>query len=73
MKFPSPLWYSHLALPGQWSVVAFRGPGTPCSGPKVCHRLDFRVAGPLLVATSLEAARRIKRLFAEQRVEKVAR
>lgn len=44
--------------------------GTPCNGPKVCHRLDFRVAGPLLVATSLEAARRLKRLFAEQRVEK---
>lgn len=44
--------------------------GTPCCGPRVCHRLDFRVAGPLVVATSLEAMRRLKQFFAQQEVEK---
>ena len=44
--------------------------GTPCCGPRVCHRLDFRVAGPLVVATSLEAMRRLKQFFAQQQVEK---
>ena len=46
-------------------------PGTPCNGPRVCHRLDFRVCGPLVVASSLECMRRLKRHFARQEVEKV--
>ena len=31
----------------------------PCrgKGPRACHRLDFRVAGPVVVATSQEAMR----------------
>ena len=32
--------------------------GTHGPGPRVCHRLDFRVAGPVLVASSQEAMRR---------------
>lgn len=44
--------------------------GTPCRGPRACHRLDYRVAGPLIVATSEEAMRRLKRSFAQQEVEK---
>lgn len=52
-------------LPMRWCME-----GTPCCGPRVCHRLDFRVAGPLVVATSLEAMRRLKQFFAQQEVEK---
>lgn len=43
---------------------------TPCPGPRVCHRLDFRVAGPLVVATSVEAMRKLKEFFARRKVEK---
>ena len=36
----------------------------PCKGkgPRACHRLDFRVAGPVVVATSQEAMRGLARL-----------
>eukprot|EP00405_Crypthecodinium_cohnii_P057470 CAMPEP_0206617374 /NCGR_PEP_ID=MMETSP0325_2-20121206/59564_1 /ASSEMBLY_ACC=CAM_ASM_000347 /TAXON_ID=2866 /ORGANISM="Crypthecodinium cohnii, Strain Seligo" /LENGTH=230 /DNA_ID=CAMNT_0054139279 /DNA_START=9 /DNA_END=697 /DNA_ORIENTATION=+ len=42
----------------------------PGRGVKVCHRLDFRVCGPVVVASSQEMMRRIKRLFEERRVAK---
>ncbi|CAE7511662.1 Rpusd1 [Symbiodinium natans] len=44
--------------------------GVPCRGPRVCHRLDFRVGGPMVVATSEEAIRSLMFCFAEQLVEK---
>ncbi|CAE7446799.1 pikE, partial [Symbiodinium microadriaticum] len=44
--------------------------GTHCKGPRACHRLDFRVAGPVVVATSQEAMRSIKEAFENRRVKK---
>lgn len=44
--------------------------GTCSHRPQVCHRLDFRVAGPVVVATATEAERAIKAAFAERRVGK---
>lgn len=41
--------------------------GTHCPGPRVCHRLDFRVGGPLVVATSEGAMHLLKAAF-EQRL-----
>ncbi|CAJ1423164.1 unnamed protein product [Effrenium voratum] len=53
------------------ALVAPPREGTPCcGGPRAVHRLDFRVAGPLIVGSSVEAVRRLKRLFKEQRVHK---
>ncbi|CAE7215388.1 unnamed protein product [Symbiodinium pilosum] len=44
--------------------------GSHCKGPRACHRLDFRVAGPVVVATSQEAMRSIKAAFENRRVKK---
>lgn len=44
--------------------------GTHCSGPRVCHRLDFRVCGPVVTATSEEAMRAIKLAFEQRWVSK---
>lgn len=44
--------------------------GTRCRGPRVCHRLDFRVSGPVVVATTEEAMRAIKRSFEQRTVKK---
>mmetsp|Transcript_129761 Transcript_129761/g.361495 ORF Transcript_129761/g.361495 Transcript_129761/m.361495 type:complete len:430 (-) Transcript_129761:30-1319(-) len=45
--------------------------GTRSRRPHVCHRLDFRVSGPIVITTTDEAARAIKAAFAEHRVRKV--
>jgi len=44
--------------------------GTRCPRPVTCHRLDLRVAGPIVVATSEEALRAIKEAFREHKVRK---
>lgn len=44
--------------------------GTWCRGPRVCHRLDFRVSGPVVVATSEEAMRALKQAFESRAVHK---
>eukprot|EP00411_Alexandrium_monilatum_P098636 CAMPEP_0175802616 /NCGR_PEP_ID=MMETSP0097-20121207/88129_1 /TAXON_ID=311494 /ORGANISM="Alexandrium monilatum, Strain CCMP3105" /LENGTH=456 /DNA_ID=CAMNT_0017113951 /DNA_START=229 /DNA_END=1596 /DNA_ORIENTATION=+ len=44
--------------------------GTRSRRPRVCHRLDFRVAGPVVVTTAEETARAVKAAFAERRVGK---
>lgn len=44
--------------------------GTRCRGPRVCHRLDYRVWGPIVVATSQEAAKSIHRVFRQRLVKK---
>jgi len=46
------------------------GRGTRCPRPVTCHRLDLRVAGPVVVATSEEALRAIKEAFREHKVRK---
>lgn len=44
--------------------------GTRCPRPVTCHRLDLRVAGPVVVATSEEALRALKEAFREHKVRK---
>ncbi|CAE8728861.1 unnamed protein product [Polarella glacialis] len=45
--------------------------GIPCrGGPKACHRLDFRVSGPVAVATSEEAGRWLNAAFQNRLVHK---
>eukprot|EP00933_Yihiella_yeosuensis_P001288 TRINITY_DN10208_c0_g1_i1.p1 TRINITY_DN10208_c0_g1~~TRINITY_DN10208_c0_g1_i1.p1 ORF type:complete len:474 (-),score=106.31 TRINITY_DN10208_c0_g1_i1:45-1466(-) len=44
--------------------------GTKSRGPRACHRLDFRVCGPVLVATSEEAMRSLKMAFELRHVHK---
>lgn len=44
--------------------------GTHCRCPRVCHRLDFRVAGPVLVATAEETMRSLKASFEQRSVTK---
>eukprot|EP00913_Durusdinium_trenchii_P022297 g20950.t1 len=44
--------------------------GTHCRCPRVCHRLDFRVCGPVLVATAEETMRRLKASFEHRKVKK---
>ncbi|CAE8624753.1 unnamed protein product [Polarella glacialis] len=44
--------------------------GMHCHSPKVCHRLDFRVSGPMVVATSLDAERALTRSFEEHETRK---
>jgi len=44
--------------------------GTRCRHPQTCHRLDFRVSGPVVVATTTEAERAIRLAFQERRVLK---
>eukprot|EP00929_Paragymnodinium_shiwhaense_P034766 TRINITY_DN18875_c0_g1_i2.p1 TRINITY_DN18875_c0_g1~~TRINITY_DN18875_c0_g1_i2.p1 ORF type:complete len:239 (-),score=29.42 TRINITY_DN18875_c0_g1_i2:670-1386(-) len=47
--------------------------GVPCRGPGACHRLDYRVSGPVVAATSEEAMREIKDAFAQRKVQKTYR
>lgn len=45
--------------------------GTPCrGGPRTCHRLDYRVSGPVVVATSEESLRRLSLAFKQRLVHK---
>eukprot|EP00933_Yihiella_yeosuensis_P010291 TRINITY_DN11668_c0_g2_i1.p1 TRINITY_DN11668_c0_g2~~TRINITY_DN11668_c0_g2_i1.p1 ORF type:complete len:261 (+),score=55.38 TRINITY_DN11668_c0_g2_i1:499-1281(+) len=46
------------------------GTGIRCRAPKACHRLDYRVSGPVVVATTEEAMLDIKLAFQERRVFK---
>ncbi|CAE8592159.1 unnamed protein product, partial [Polarella glacialis] len=44
--------------------------GMHCRAPKVCHRLDFRVSGPMVVATSLDAERALAQAFEAHTIRK---
>merc|ERR1719188_827523 len=52
------------------AIVEPPGLGTRSSRPRVCHRLDFRVGGPVAVATTDEAMRSIKDSFSSRLVRK---
>jgi len=70
---PNPTSYGSDALTFQDYMPALLPPpsfGMHCRSPKVCHRLDFRVSGPMVVATSREAERALANAFEEREIHK---